>query len=212
MLSETPISGLHALYRGAIALAVNGVPIFNALNNRGEDAYLVGELDQWGGHCGRADDYHYHMAPLHLQKVAGIAAPIAFAMDGFPVYGLLEPDGAAARILDEYNGHTDPTDGYHYHSTLTFPYINGGLRGRVRLVGDAVDPQPVTAPIRPAGAPLRGAAITAFTSDGATSHLEYRLNGGTYRVDYTVDAASVQFRYTGADGASRVETFQRRSP
>ena len=46
---------------GAIALAVNGMPIFNALNNRGDDAYLAGELDDWGGHAGRADDYHYHM-------------------------------------------------------------------------------------------------------------------------------------------------------
>ena len=68
-LAATPISAKTALYRGAIALAVNGVPIFNALNNRGDDAYLAGELDEWGGHAGRADDYHYHVAPLHLQSM-----------------------------------------------------------------------------------------------------------------------------------------------
>jgi hypothetical protein len=51
--------------RGAIALAVNGIPIFNPQNNRGEVSYEIGELDEWGGHCGRADDYHYHIAPLH---------------------------------------------------------------------------------------------------------------------------------------------------
>ena len=45
VLAEKPISAKRALYRGAIALAVNGVPIFNALNNRGEDAFLAGELD-----------------------------------------------------------------------------------------------------------------------------------------------------------------------
>ena len=45
MVAETPISAKTQLYRGAIALAVNGVPIFNALNNRCDDAYLVGELD-----------------------------------------------------------------------------------------------------------------------------------------------------------------------
>ena len=50
---------IHFL-RGAIAIAVNGVPIFNALNNRGDDALLAGELDDWGGYCGRSDDYHYH--------------------------------------------------------------------------------------------------------------------------------------------------------
>jgi hypothetical protein len=52
--------------RGAIAIAVNGVPIFNPYNNRGELSALIGELDKWGGHCGRADDYHYHVSPLHL--------------------------------------------------------------------------------------------------------------------------------------------------
>ena len=49
-LSSKPISGQGHFLRGAIAVAVNGVPIFNALNNRGEDAYLAGELDDFGGH------------------------------------------------------------------------------------------------------------------------------------------------------------------
>ena len=68
---------------------MNGVPIFNAPNNRGEDAFLIGELDDWGGHAGRADDYHYHAAPLHLQEIVGDAAPIAYALDGYPIYGLV---------------------------------------------------------------------------------------------------------------------------
>ena len=95
VFAEHPISAKTQLYRGAIALAVNGVPIFNALNNRGDDAYLAGELDKWGGHSGRADDYHYHVAPLHLQSTVGPTNPIAWALDGFPIYGALEPDGSA---------------------------------------------------------------------------------------------------------------------
>ena len=212
VLSDTPISGRHALYRGAIALAVNGVPIFNALNNRGGDAFLFGELDQWGGHCGRADDYHYHAAPLHLQKVTGLAAPIAFALDGFPVYGLREPDGSAAGQLDGYNGHVDPADGYHYHSTLVFPYINGGLRGTVEVRNDGVEPQPVTPPMRPPGEPLRGATITAFTTDGTSSRLEYRLNGSTLHVDYVIQGTGVTFIFTDPTGATRTETYERRTP
>jgi hypothetical protein len=51
VVAENPISAKTDLYRGAIALAVNGVPIFNALNNRGDDAYLYGELDEFGGHA-----------------------------------------------------------------------------------------------------------------------------------------------------------------
>ena len=88
-LSDNPVSTRDNLFRGAIALAVNGVPIFNAPNNRGEDAFLIGELDDWGGHAGRADDYHYHAAPLHLQEIVGDAAPIAYALDGYPIYGLV---------------------------------------------------------------------------------------------------------------------------
>jgi hypothetical protein len=45
VVATRPISARTARYRRAIALAVNGVPIFNALNNGGEDAYLAGELD-----------------------------------------------------------------------------------------------------------------------------------------------------------------------
>src|SRR5262249_55174498 len=59
--ARTPLSLKKNFFRGAVALAVNGVPIFNPLNNRGDDAFLEGELDEFGGHCGRGDDYHYHL-------------------------------------------------------------------------------------------------------------------------------------------------------
>ena len=75
-------------FRGAIALAVNGVPIFNPIKNNGvTDTLIAGELDKWGGHCGRADDYHYHVAPVHLEKLTGKGKPLAFALDGYPIYG-----------------------------------------------------------------------------------------------------------------------------
>jgi hypothetical protein len=59
-LADEPISAETGLFRGAIALAVNGVPIFNALNNRGDDAFLVGELDEFNGQLGSDGVYHYH--------------------------------------------------------------------------------------------------------------------------------------------------------
>lgn len=94
-MAESPVSGKTGLRRGAIALAANGIPIFNAYNNRGEDAYVIGELDDFGGHCGRADDYHYHAAPLALQKAVGAKNPIAFGLDGFAIYGLFDPKAKA---------------------------------------------------------------------------------------------------------------------
>lgn len=211
VLADNPISAKTALFRGAIALAINGVPIFNALNNRGEDAFMIGELDQWGGHCGRADDYHYHVSPLHLQKVAGPATPIAVALDGFPVYGLTEPDGSTVRTLDAFNGHADANDTYHYHSTLTYPYINGGMRGRVQVVDQQVDPQPSARPFRPAGNPLRGASITSFTNSApGTYSLQYRLGSDTYRIDYLVKGTMYRFTFTDPTGATRTETYQPR--
>ena len=112
-----------------IALAVNGVPIFNALNNRGEDSHAIGELDKWGGHCGRGDDYHYHVAPVFLNG-GDASRVVAYALDGYAIYGFAEPDGSMPGKLDEFNGHTTPALGYHYHVTPgRFPYIIGGYRG-----------------------------------------------------------------------------------
>jgi YHYH protein len=208
VLSDAPISAKTGLFRGAIALAINGVPIFNALNNRGEDAFLIGELDQWGGHCGRADDYHYHAAPLHLIAGASPSTPLAVGLDGFPIYGLTEPDGSPVRALDAFNGHADDKDGYHYHATLTYPYINGGMRGKVSVVEGQVDPQPSAKPVRPAGQPLRGASITAFSQTGPKAwRLQYKLGGATYQVDYAIEGTGYKFVFTDPAGTVRTEAY-----
>jgi len=56
--SPVPVNTVHFI-RGALAIAVNGIPIFNPYTNAGVDAYLAGQLDAFGGHSGRADDYHF---------------------------------------------------------------------------------------------------------------------------------------------------------
>lgn len=208
-LSDAPISAKNNLFRGAIALAVNGVPIFNALNNRGDDAFLAGELDDWGGHGGQADDYHYHTAPLHLQDIVGHDQPIAYALDGFPLFGLQEPDGSPVTGLDEFNGHADAARHYHYHASRSYPYLNGGLRGVVAVRDGQVDPQPVTVPIRPSLEPLRGAVITNFTASGATSYsLEYTLDGAKHYVNYQFGRGDYVFEFVDAQGNHRTETYK----
>lgn len=208
-LADQPVSSRTGLFRGAIALAVNGVPIFNALNNRGDDALLFGELDDFGGHAGRADDYHYHAAPLFLSSTVGATKPIAVGLDGFLLYGSVEPDGSAMRALDDYNGHTDPTTTYHYHGTKTYPYINGGMKGVV-TVSDQVEPQPSLNPVRPAGTPLGGATITRHASTGTNAWtLEYQISGRTYKVDYRVEGTRYTFVFTDPSGATRTETYGR---
>ncbi len=213
VVAKEPASIKNRFLRGAIALAVNGIPIFNPQNNRGEVSQEIGELDQWGGHCGRADDYHYHAAPLHLQAVVGKGLPIAYALDGFPIYGLTEPDGSPLGKLDAFNGHDDAKAGYHYHASTKYPYVNGGFHGEVVEAGGQVDPQPSAGDgVRGAGAPLRGAKITAFESTGASSYkLSYELNGEKRAILYSINAdGTFPFEYqNGRDGTAK-ETYTRR--
>jgi phosphatidylethanolamine-binding protein (PEBP) family uncharacterized protein len=232
-LAENPVSGKTGLRRGAIALAANGIPIFNAYNNRGEDSFAIGELDEFGGHCGRGDDYHYHAAPLALQKVVGAKNPIAFALDGFAIYGLFDakakpgadnacPLGATAP-LDEWNGHecTVPagqgidggTRSYHYHASVTYPYINGGMRGNVTVNGDEITPQAHATPFRPSLQPLRGASIIGFkqTAPKAWS-LSYQVAGKTSRIDYSIDeSGKVNFIFVDSNGKTKEESYSRQS-
>ena len=209
VVSKQPVSIRGRFLRGAIALAANGIPIFNPQNNRGEVSQEIGELDQWGGHCGRADDYHYHAAPFHLQATLGKALPIAFALDGYPIYGLAEPDGSAPTNLDSFNGHEKPTLGYHYHGSTKYPYVNGGFHGEVVEVGGQVDPQPRAQSLREAGAPLRGAKITGFTAKTEKSYsLKYEVGTETRYVNYTLkDDKSVKFDFVDGRGEVRTENY-----
>ena len=187
--AKTPAIVEGHFLRGAIALGVNGIPIFNPQNNRGEVSYEIGELDQWGGHCGRADDYHYHIAPLHLQTVVGKGMPIAYALDGYPIYGLTEPDGSPVGKLDECHGHEDAKVGYHYHASTRRPYLQSAFHGEVVEAEGQVDPQPRAQPVRPDTAPLRGAEITGFESSGSNSYkLSYKVGTDKRSITYSINS------------------------
>lgn len=214
--AQTPATTKDRFLRGAIAVAVNGIPIFNPLNNRGDDAYLFGELDEFGGHCGRADDYHYHLAPVHLQKTVGKGQPIAYALDGYPIYGFEEPDGSKVKNLDKLNGHKDEHGKYHYHATKTYPYLNGGFFGEVSERGGQVDPQPRAEPLRPDLRPLRDAKIIDFKEPKPGSYeLTYDVRGRKGAVNYRLNAdGSVKFSFVDIDGRTTSETYtpRRRGP
>ncbi|MEL6882061.1 MAG: YHYH protein, partial [Cyanobacteria bacterium J06607_10] len=88
---------VEASARGPIAVAVDGVPIFHyerrpdvstSLDNyeQRNDTVIQGELDQCGGHAGQGEDYHYHYAPVCLMDEHNPELPIAFGLDGTPVY------------------------------------------------------------------------------------------------------------------------------
>lgn len=214
--ATTPLSTQTNLMKGAVAIAVNGIPIFNALNNRGVDSYATGELDNWGGHCGRADDYHYHAAPLHLSANSGLK-PIAFALDGFSVYGSNEPDGSTMQALDACHGHIYNSGVYHYHGTTTYPYVVGAMKGKVVLdpttpaPENQILPQAFATPLRPSTNPLSGAIITDFVSTGPDAYkLTYRIGSQFGYVEYNWDATKkYTYKLTDISGNITTSVYQR---
>lgn len=207
--AKNPATTKNRFLRGAIAIGVNGVPIFNPLNNRGDDAYKFGELDEFGGHCGRADDYHYHLPPVHLEKVVGKGKPIAYALDGYPIYGYEEPDGSPVKELDAMNGHKDAEGNYHYHATKEYPYLNGGFYGEVVEREGQVDPQPRAEPLRPALPPMQGAKITEFQETKPGSfQLIYEIRGKQGEVNYTLNKdGSADFQFVDPSGNETTEKY-----
>ena len=212
--TPVPVSSSHFL-KGAIAIAANGVPIFNYHTNTGVDSFLDGQLDNYGGHCGRGDDYHYHIAPLHLITLAQTTynLPIAFGLDGFAVYGSLEPDGQTMKTLDANHGHYGTDGVYHYHGTNNAPYMIGRMVGQVTEDSNLqIIPQAQAHPIRNENwTPLSGALITScvlnsnnngystsYSLNGLLGYAtNFSWNGKTYTFDYITPTGITTKTYTG---------------
>ena len=184
--AASPISLTGNFLRGAVALSADGIAIFNPRNNTGAFSAAIGELDVYGGHCGKGDDYHYHTFPTHLTPILGNSKPIAWALDGYPVYGYVEPDGSPMLALDSDGGHDHGGYGYHYHARGTYnsttnswtpssPYMMNAMHGTVVNYESQIDPQPSASGLRGdntggyTATPIPGATITAFKNPVALS-------------------------------------------
>jgi hypothetical protein len=193
---------------GATALMINGVPLFNATKpsqNGNQSSYqasadplLTGELDHCDGHSGRGDDYHYHAYPACMVKTLITAAKttkaknylLGWSLDGFPIYGLTEINGAAVTKLDACMGHDLKNGvGYHYHFTAKAPYSPMCYHGVVPIENNP-EHQPAAAAGRKVGEPAK-VLITAMTfSLTGKSTLTFTYNGVTGSVSYTPTASS----------------------
>ncbi|PWJ60681.1 YHYH protein [Dyadobacter jejuensis] len=210
-LAKNPLSTKENFMKGAIAIAANGIPIFNPLNNRGEDANAIGELDKWGGHCGRADDYHYHLPPSHLQSRVGKGKPIAYALDGFPVYGETnEP-------LDESLGRFTTDSTYQYHAIREYPYLIASMKGKVEInprtqaPENEIMPQAKTKGVRPDLRPLRGAEIIDFKNPAPNQYiLKYEVESAIYTINYGWNSdGNYKYEFINPDGTSTSATYSR---
>ncbi|MEI7509316.1 MAG: T9SS type A sorting domain-containing protein [Flavobacterium sp.] len=210
VVAATPIviDNVH-FTRGAIAIAANGVPIFNYHTNTGVDSYLDGQLDNYGGHCGRGDDYHYHIAPLHLYTLGQTTndLPCAFGLDGYAVYGSVEPDGSPMLALDTNHGHYGTNGIYHYHGTASAPYMIGSFVGQVTEDStNQLIPQASAHPVRTENwTPLSGALITSCVANSNANgyNVSYSLNGTPgYSTNFSWSGTTYTFNYVTPSGTT----------
>lgn len=197
--------------QGPIAVAINGVMIYNPTQQDGiydeqRDPYLIGELDTCGGHSGRADDYHYHTAPTciidELMEETVSDQPIAYALDGFPIYGYTNADGSTP-VLDECGGEFDDNGNYHYHATPDFPYVNACFSGEFDM-----SLQPATHPIRPAGEPIQVLITDYFEDEDGFINIEYEFEGDFLSIKYQeTDDDCYEFQFVNADNTVSTEIY-----
>lgn len=202
-----PVLGDRPLTRdAALGVAVNGVPIYDytaggemteadlAHHQAHHDTFQTKQLDVCGGHAGRGDDYHYHMAPtcmIEQMENKGDDAIIGWAFDGYPIYGNNNPDGSpiAGGDLDICNGQPDATFGYRYHTSDGSPYIVQCLMGQVAEFGRL----PRVGPLKSASG---GGAQPGRPPRGGVEDLVFTQNeDGSRRMDYTYQGESYYIRY-----------------
>ncbi len=186
---------------GPIAVAINGVPIFDPSKQGGDhdkahDPNLIGELDVCGGHAGRGDDYHYHTAPkCIISEMKNRSLPVGYALDGYPLYGYLDARGEKPESLDECNGRKDKKGGYRYFSTREFPYVNACFKGLVDLRH-----RPHTENLRMHGFPIKADIYDYRQLNESHYRLSYRHEGKEQFIDYRKhDDSCYLFHFSDSD-------------
>ena len=126
---------------GLTAFTLVGGALYNAVDAGGRDAPAYEILDACGGHPERSGQYHYHdYAPClpNGTDQNGHSSLIAYALDGFGVFGVKDVGGRTVtnKNLDVCHGHEGSVmwngtvqNIYHYHMNDEYPYSIGCLRG-----------------------------------------------------------------------------------
>jgi hypothetical protein len=94
---------------GMIGVALNGVAIYNALDEGGRDAVAHEVQDICNGHPQMSGQYHYHGPSACLPNQTANETLIGYANDGFGIYSIYDAQGRESTNadLDECHGRTD---------------------------------------------------------------------------------------------------------
>ena len=118
--TPVPLDSPAAIANGDLGIALDGVilappaPVQAILG-----AYTIAAFDDCGGHVNPVEGYHYHASVGCAQQAFetdGHAGLMAYALDGYGIYGMLDSDGSEATDLDVCRGHSDDLRSYHYHA------------------------------------------------------------------------------------------------
>ena len=133
-----PASSPSCVPMGPIGIALNGVAIFNALDDGGRDAVAHEVQDLCSGHPQMRGEYHYHGPSPCLPAQTADEALVGYAIDGFGIFSMYDANGREITDadLDECHGRTSEIDWdgqrvslYHYVLTREYPYTVGCFRG-----------------------------------------------------------------------------------
>lgn len=134
----TPASRPTCVPMGMVGVALNGVAIYNALDDAGMDAVAHEVQDLCSGHPQARGEYHYHGPSPCLPNQTAPAALIGYAMDGFGIFSTYDANGREITNadLDACHGRVDEIDWdgrrvemYHYVLTREYPYTVGCFTG-----------------------------------------------------------------------------------
>lgn len=124
---------------GAIGVALDGVAIYNALDEAGRDAVAHEVQDLCDGHPQGAGEYHYHGPSSCMPNITKGNTIVGYALDGFPITSMYDASGHyyTDADLDACHGTTGAyvdengasKSGYHYVLTQEYPYTLGCFMG-----------------------------------------------------------------------------------
>jgi len=152
-IDPTPAEVSRCVPMGMIGVALNGVAIFNALDDAGRDAVAHEVQDHCSGHPQMMGAYHYHGPSSCIPGATAKNVLIGYALDGFGIYSMYDDNGKEVTNsdLDECHGRVSRIkwDGkdvkmYHYVLTREYPYTVGCFRGnpvRVAMNSENTTPE-----------------------------------------------------------------------
>jgi len=123
---------------GPVGIALDGVMIYNALDDGGRDAVAHEVQDLCNGHPQSAGEYHYHGPSPCMPNITKPNALVGYALDGFGIYSGYYANGtqinsseldACHGMTSVINWHGKMVSMYHYVITDDYPYTIGCFRG-----------------------------------------------------------------------------------